>query len=112
MDSDGLATTTLFLSNLHCSSCVHTIQETLSGLSPPPLEVDVSIVTQTVTVRHPPELSPIAIKVALDEAGFDIAATPTDEVIDGPPSSFSRSLSHLSTLLAGKLRKHVEQCAQ
>jgi len=68
-------------------------------------------VTQTVTIKHLSELSPTTIKAALDEAGFDIVATPA-EMTEGLPRSFSRSLSHLSTLLTGKSRRHIEQCAQ
>ncbi|KAI0952212.1 hypothetical protein AcW1_004372 [Taiwanofungus camphoratus] len=106
-------TTTVFVSNLHCSSCVSTIQDALSLLSPAPISTDVSVVTQTVTVNHPVDLSPVSIKTAIDEAGFDIVATPID-TDERPPlsSSLSHSFSLLPALLTGKSRRHFEQCAQ
>ncbi|KAJ3557799.1 hypothetical protein NM688_g1273 [Phlebia brevispora] len=100
--------TTILVSNLHCSSCVHTIESVLGSLTPVPNAVDVSIVTQAVTVRHSHQLSPSAIKAAIDEAGFDIASTP-------PPierqSSFTAGL-FLVTPRHSKRVKHFEQCKQ
>ena len=58
------------------SSCVSTIQDALSSLSPAPSSVEVSIVTQTVTVRHPHNLSPSLIKSTIHGEGFDIVSTP------------------------------------
>ncbi|KAH8105973.1 heavy metal translocatin [Cristinia sonorae] len=98
--------TTVLLSNLHCSSCVSTIKDALSGLVPQPKSVDVSIVTQTVTVRHSVEIFPQTIRAALDEVGFDIVSTPVDVVA---PSSFGDTIR---PIFSHKREKHLEQCVQ
>jgi len=104
--------TTVFVSNLHCSSCVHTIEGSLSSLSPAPSSIDVSIVTQTVTVKHTPELSPYDIKAAIDAAGFDIVATPSPATgTTRTPLSFTHTIARIPAILTGKSDKHLQQCA-
>ncbi|KAL1747492.1 E1-E2 ATPase-domain-containing protein [Schizophyllum fasciatum] len=93
----GDATTTVHISNLHCSSCVDAIQECLSVLEPAPLSVEVSIVLQTVRVYHEQDLHPAAIAQAIEDAGFD--------VVDADPGP-----SRLSA--AERQRRHLEECAQ
>jgi copper chaperone CopZ len=56
-------------------SCVRTIQDTLQALVPSPYATHVSILSQCVTVHHPTVLSPLAIREAIQDAGFDIADT-------------------------------------
>lgn len=73
------------------SSCVTTIEECLSTLSPPPLSTQVSIVLQSVTVHHLEELSPQAIRLAILDAGFDVES-------NSPSASHSRQ------------QKHIQQC--
>ncbi|KAJ7904474.1 hypothetical protein B0H14DRAFT_2328013 [Mycena olivaceomarginata] len=68
--------TTIHVSNLHCGSCVVTIQDALASLSPPPIFVDVSVVLQTVTVHHLQTLSPDSIQAAILDAGFDVDQDP------------------------------------
>ncbi|THH32721.1 hypothetical protein EUX98_g1470 [Antrodiella citrinella] len=97
--------TTVVLSNLHCSSCVRTIQDALSGLVPPPKSVDVSIVTQTVTVRHAIDIFPQDIKAALDDAGFDILTTPIEA-----HASFVGNV--VKPIFTSKHEKHLGQCVQ
>ncbi|VDB90090.1 unnamed protein product [Peniophora sp. CBMAI 1063] len=94
-------TTTVFLHNLHCSSCVETIDETLSNLEPPPYSVQTSIVSQAVTINHPAALLYANIKSALEDAGFDIATEP----IPGP----SRPLPHRT--LTHRRERHFQQCS-
>ncbi|KAJ5993333.1 hypothetical protein N7451_009057 [Penicillium sp. IBT 35674x] len=65
-------TTTFLLSNLHCASCVSNIEETLFRLAPRPSSVDLSIVSQTVTVHHHPSLPESTLSRALYDAGFEI----------------------------------------
>lgn len=91
------------------SSCVSTIQDALSSLSPAPSSVEVSIVTQTVTVRHPHNLSPSLIKSTIHGEGFDIVSTPASST-DGRSLSFFGNLSRLNPLLRGRQAKHVKQC--
>lgn len=85
-------------------SCVHTIEETLSSLRPAPTSIHVSVVSQSVTVAHSKELSPLLIKNEIEDAGFDIATTPLAGPSRLPDSSFS------SSLLSGRRQKHVDQC--
>ncbi|KAI0053619.1 heavy metal translocatin, partial [Auriscalpium vulgare] len=103
-DDKGGTVTTVFVSNLHCSSCVQTIDESLQSLSPPPSSIHTSIVSQTVTVHHPPELSSQTIKAAIEDAGFDVAA--------GPPAGPSRPtvLPRSSSFAIWRTQKHVDQC--
>ncbi|KAI0353514.1 hypothetical protein OH77DRAFT_1407005 [Trametes cingulata] len=105
-------TTTVFVSNMHCGSCVKTIQDALAALSPSPSSVDVSIVTQSVTVKHPRALTPAMIKAAIDDAGYDILATPVDEHSSRPDLSWSASIARLSTFATSKRKRHLDNCAQ
>ncbi|KAI0736150.1 hypothetical protein C8Q72DRAFT_769444, partial [Fomitopsis betulina] len=108
--------TTVLLSNLHCSSCVHSIQSAVASLSPAPTSVEVSIVTQTVTVRHPKDLSRAAIDDAIEEAGFDIVSDPDDNSLphaQGTPLaslSLSHNLSRLGTPFTPQKQRHIAQC--
>ncbi|KAF2196979.1 hypothetical protein GQ43DRAFT_356338, partial [Delitschia confertaspora ATCC 74209] len=65
-------TTTIFICNLHCPSCVESIQESLSCLRPPPEFVSYSIVSHSVVIRHHPSLAAEVIAETLDTAGFEI----------------------------------------
>ncbi|KZV72114.1 heavy metal translocatin [Peniophora sp. CONT] len=95
------ATTTVYLNNLHCSSCVQTIDETLFNLQPAPYSVQTSIVSQAVTINHPTTLLYSDIKNALEDAGFDIATEP----IPGP----SRPLPHRT--LTSRRHRHIQHCS-
>ncbi|KAF8175779.1 hypothetical protein BJ912DRAFT_857794, partial [Pholiota molesta] len=68
---------TILISNLHCGSCVRTIEEALSALSPPPTFIQVSVVSQSVTYRRPEQLSPAVIQSTLENAGFDVFNGPS-----------------------------------
>ncbi|KAH9853625.1 hypothetical protein C2E23DRAFT_711422, partial [Lenzites betulinus] len=105
-------TTTVFVSNMHCGSCVKTIEDALASLSPSPSVVDVSIVTQSVTVKHMHALTPAMIKSAIDEAGFDILSTPIDESTSHPPLSWSGSIARLSAFASSKQMRHLDNCVQ
>lgn len=50
------------------------------------------------------------MKRALDKAGFDIVATPS-QTADQYPSSFFETLSRLNPLFSAKRAKHIQQCA-
>ncbi|GJE84162.1 heavy metal translocating P-type ATPase [Phanerochaete sordida] len=96
----GETLTTVLVSNIHCGSCVKTIEDELALLSPSPSGINVSVITQTVTVWHASSLSPDAIRRALEDAGFDIMATSDEASTDDILSSRS---SH-------RRLKHVQQC--
>lgn len=91
-----------------CASCVNTIRETLSALSPRPAAIHTSIVAQTVSVEHSPDLPPASIKDALDDAGFDLVSTPDHEQFMLRASG--RRASNLPDLIRRKKEKHAEQC--
>ncbi|KAJ7283673.1 E1-E2 ATPase-domain-containing protein [Mycena rebaudengoi] len=85
--------TTIHVSNLHCDSCVITIQSALASLNPPPVSVEVSVLFQTVTVHHSAALFSPAIQSAIREVGFDVPEDPD-------PSSSSK-----------RHQLHVQQCS-
>lgn len=64
--------TTLFISNLHCPSCVTRIEQTLSILTPKPESISISIISHSVTVQHDTHLPREAITTALEVEGFEI----------------------------------------
>ncbi|KAF8837675.1 heavy metal translocatin [Paxillus ammoniavirescens] len=96
--------TTIFLSNLHCASCIRTIEEALFSLSPPPIKLDISIVYHSVTIEHPLALSTDLLQDTLDDAGFDIAG-------DTLQTTNQRRIPCLTTFLTGKQDKHTRQCS-
>ncbi|KAH7929427.1 heavy metal translocatin [Leucogyrophana mollusca] len=104
-----MSRTTVLISNLHCSSCVRTIEEALSSLSPPPTSVNVSVVSQSVTVEHSTVISQADLHAILEDAGFDISLPSENSTEDYP--SRRRTISGVSTFLSGKRRKHVQQCS-
>jgi Cu+-exporting ATPase len=86
----GDRVTNIHVSNLHCGSCVLTIQHALSRLEPQPLSVEVSVVSQTVTVNHLRALSLDAIQSAIVDAGFDVP-----QLHDVEPGPSKRRQTHL-----------------
>ncbi|KAI6008621.1 heavy metal translocatin [Pisolithus marmoratus] len=100
-----MSTTTVFLlSNLHCASCVSTIKDSLFALRPQPTAVDVSIVHQAVIVQHPVTSSSSAIRLVLEDAGFEIfypcATTSPLDRLESNDDSLDR-----------KRIKHAQQCS-
>jgi Cu+-exporting ATPase len=65
-------TTTCFISNLHCPSCVAGIRASLNALDPRPEDIFVSIVSHSVVVRHVASLAIDHISASLEAAGFEI----------------------------------------
>ncbi|KAJ5335841.1 E1-E2 ATPase-domain-containing protein [Penicillium brevicompactum] len=64
--------TTILVDNLHCPSCVVTVQELLSTLRPAPFSVATSIVLHEIKVVHPITLSASRIARPLTHAGFEL----------------------------------------
>jgi len=88
--------TTLLISNLHCTTCSGAIEELLSELSPPPLDISISILDHSVTITHAQLLSPLDIIHALLEAEFEldsVESTSGAEAFVIGPSSSSHILS-------------------
>ncbi|KAI0307118.1 heavy metal translocatin [Multifurca ochricompacta] len=95
--------TTIFISNLHCGSCVHTIEEALQVLTPSSYSIHVSILSQCVIIRHPTSLLYFTMKEAIEDAGFEIAdATGADHKQPSEPKD--------SSATSRKAKKHLEQC--
>jgi Cu+-exporting ATPase len=63
----------------------------------------VSILSQCVTVRHPAALSYLAIKDAIENAGFDVAETTGAAPVRPPNASDSSARLRLA-------QKHLDQC--
>lgn len=90
-------------------SCVQTIEGVLSSLTPPPYSVDVSVVLQSVRVRHNPKLGKEIIELAIEDAGFDIEPpTPHNSPAATKRGSFSKRTSNL---FSAKQSKHIAQCS-
>lgn len=96
---------TLLHPSLQLFSCVQTIEDALLALSPPPLSIDVSIVSQSVTIRHDHDLTLSTINSSLKDAGFDIAETPAEH-----SSSGFRATENTFDLLLGQQSRHLAQC--
>ncbi|KAG0636642.1 E1-E2 ATPase-domain-containing protein [Tuber brumale] len=83
--------TTLLIPNLHCRTCSSAIEELLSRLAPPPLDISISILDHSVIVTHVQLLSPRDIIRVLLEAGFKLdsvsSTSGTKESVIGPSSS-------------------------
>jgi len=64
--------TTLVVSNLHCPSCITTIERLLNALEPRPASISHSLLSHTITISHPESLPPTLICSTLESAGYDI----------------------------------------
>ncbi|EKG22182.1 ATPase P-type K/Mg/Cd/Cu/Zn/Na/Ca/Na/H-transporter [Macrophomina phaseolina MS6] len=126
--------TTVFISNLHCPSCVHSIEEALLALTPAPDSVSHSIVSHSVALRHDPTLGPDRIRAALELAGFEVHSIfqdshpvhpsgPPLDLHDDDDAEWERSLEQAvrrwkewrnSSKVPDmtKRERHIQQCAQ
>lgn len=128
-----MATTTIFISNLHCLSCVDSIEESLRALELPPQSISHSIVSHSIIVRHKASLPVKHISEALELAGFEVHSVFQDQYsFTGPlegassgnyspewensleqaVSRWRQSRVHTKEPDMDKRRKHVEQCKQ
>jgi copper chaperone CopZ len=91
--------------NLHCPSCIFTVKSTLSDeLNIPATNVHISLISQTITVRHNESITPGVIAHALEKVGF--------EVEDDEERTQASSSLWFPKPLAGMKRKrrHREVC--
>ena len=90
-------------------SCAQTIEDVLSTLTPPPYSIDVSIVRQSVRIRHNPKLDRETIELAIETAGFDLWF-PTSQ---NSPAATKRESVPQNTLgiLPAKQHKPITQCS-
>lgn len=125
-------TTSLLISNLHCSSCSQTINELLSQLSPAPHRISTSILDRSVTITHSEALQTKDIYRALVEAEFEVDSVQimgsrigSGRSPDGDVITFNAEPEHGIEEFAGRLRdswaggntrrsrlgsKHLESC--
>jgi Cu+-exporting ATPase len=69
---EATLTTTCFISNLHCPSCVEAIENSLGIFRPALQDIVVSIVSHSIIVRHTAFLSADEILSTLEAAGFEV----------------------------------------
>jgi Cu+-exporting ATPase len=121
MDTQDGIITTILIDNLHCPSCVTTVNQILNELSPRPSHISASIVNNTVVVKHPPALESKAITQRLVDAGFEIQSVSFTEqesedsdddavhnnttAVSGLTRWISRSISH-----SHQQKTHHEYC--
>ncbi|KAL8856447.1 MAG: hypothetical protein Q9178_006917 [Gyalolechia marmorata] len=78
---------TALVRNIHCTSCTSHVKEVLSRFGSDISYTRVSILTQTVEVRHRDSLSVHELCAALEHAAFDVASATTKDksgsLIDG-----------------------------
>ena len=125
----AIVTTTCFISNLHCPSCVEGITASLSALDPTPQNIFVSIVSHSVVVSHAAFLAVDAISGSLEAAGFELHSIfqdnkaveyPQDEQSDEWHTSLEHAVSSWlhprgldGTIEVMRRRElHREQCEQ
>lgn len=71
--------TTIFISNLHCPTCVERIEGLLHGLGLELNDISISIITHSVTIHHDSSTKVTDITEALDRAGFEIHSVFDDD---------------------------------
>ncbi|KAF2498954.1 heavy metal translocatin [Lophium mytilinum] len=121
-------TTTVFISNLHCPSCIVSISAALNALHPPPEVISHSIVSHEVILRHSDRVPVDDVVDALELAGFEVHSIFQDPEIRVGVQSERKSPEWQNSLEQAvsrwrhsrgqakeddmmKRRKHVEQCA-
>ena len=89
--------------NLHCPSCVCTVKCTLyNALKIPPTNVDISLISQTITIRHADSVSTSSIAHSLQEAGFEVKG---DEDYQLASSWIPRYFARIK-----RRRRHLDAC--
>ncbi|KAE9970719.1 hypothetical protein EG327_010168 [Venturia inaequalis] len=71
--------TTIFISNLHCPTCVERIQQLLYALNLDLHDISISIINHCVTFHHHSSTRVTDITEALDAAGFEIHSVFDDD---------------------------------
>lgn len=127
-----LVNTVLFISNLHCPSCLLSIEDAFSGLPPKPTLLSHSIISHSISVSHASSLSAQDICHALEAAGFEVHSvfqdqeggfTETDSIPEKRyDSEWEHSLQQAverwhrgknsQDIEMGKRQRHVEQCVE
>ncbi|KAK5940139.1 hypothetical protein PMZ80_007558 [Knufia obscura] len=109
-------TTTLFVTNLHCTSCVTHAQDTIKPL-PGIFKVDVNLLSHTICVQHEPGLTSNIADVLLD-AAFEVRHVTTSDSSGRVVSTHDVSdkldqLMHqkrTSLFMSKAQRRHIANC--
>ncbi|OTA65216.1 heavy metal translocatin [Hypoxylon sp. EC38] len=83
--------TTFLVPSIHCPTCASFIDNFLFALRPKPVEVETSIVSQTVAVKHPTSLSARTIAKTLGEAGYEVDTIIKESSSGDIPTNLTRS---------------------
>lgn len=125
----AVVSTTCFIANLHCPSCVEAIRDCLSALRPALEDVNVSIVAHSVIIRHDTSVGVEDIAGSLDTAGFEVHSIfQNDKAVYESPyfkeseqsaCNWSSRLEHTASWwttenrdIMRKKTVHLEQCDQ
>ena len=111
-----MMTTTLFVTNLHCASCVTHAQDTLSprfGI----FKIDVNLLSHTICVQHEPGLATKITDVLL-EAAFEVRHVATSDNSGRVVSTYdvsdkldqSMHENRFSIFMSRTERKHIASC--
>ena len=76
---DTILVSTILAKNIHCASCIAYIKEVFASFRPKVLNIDISILTQTIEVQHCSSLSAHELCYALTEAAFYVLAASTKD---------------------------------
>lgn len=75
-------------------------------MSPPLTSFQISIISQSVTVRYPKDLSPSIVQSTLENVGFDVSSN-ADRSDVGSSNDTSEAVNQA---LADRRTKHIQQC--
>ncbi|KAI0884761.1 heavy metal translocatin [Annulohypoxylon maeteangense] len=123
--------TTFLIPSIHCPTCASFLESFLFALRPRPIEVETSILSHSVTVKHPTSLSSRSIARALGEAGYEVdtifRGASSEEINPSDPHGSSDDdfpfqwISHLGRWLLwghkvsddkARRKRHAEHCEQ
>nr|AWF79126.1 Cu-transporting P1B-1 ATPase [Amanita strobiliformis] len=96
--------TTIHIQNLHCNSCIDTIEESLYGLSPVPSSINASIELRSIRIVHEPTLLLPMVQQKLVDAGFNIQVEYSG-ALDG-----TKKVHSDTAVLMGKSGAHGQHC--
>ena len=96
--------TTIFISNMHCPSCVQRVEQALDALCPKPASVSISINSHSVSIHHNDVLNSRAFVEALEAEGFRIYS-----VFECDPSDIESPVSTGKYQRSSEWAKDAEQ---
>lgn len=114
--AENKLTTTLFVTNLHCASCVTHTQDTLRPIQGI-YNVDVNLLSNTICIQHDTGLASTITDVLVD-AAFEVQHVTTSDATGQVVANedLSQKQSHASTLgtfsllMSKSQRKHIANC--